>query len=156
MTLSAENIQKEWLKLLNMLFKGELVLILGGLNSWILLYLPDRQSLTIVSLTDISGLYQQLGHACPLQISSKLRLTALTLCYDESFNSQKTTMSKSGLLLQFPNKKGTCWCLCGRASSGSWLNLRVYSKIPAFRPPFRLSKSGLKDHVWTVPKVLSF
>ena len=30
-----------------------------------------------------------------------------------------------------------------------------YSKIPMLRPPLRLSKSGLKDHFWTVPKVVS-
>ena len=30
-----------------------------------------------------------------------------------------------------------------------------YSKIPILRPPLRLSKSGLKDHFWTVPKVIS-
>ena len=30
-----------------------------------------------------------------------------------------------------------------------------YSKIPILRPPLRLSKSGLKDHFWTVPKVVS-
>ena len=31
-----------------------------------------------------------------------------------------------------------------------------YSKIPILRPPLRLSKSGLKDHFWTVPKVVSW
>ena len=31
----------------------------------------------------------------------------------------------------------------------------MYSKIPILRPPLRLSKSGLKDHFWTVPKVVS-
>ena len=30
-----------------------------------------------------------------------------------------------------------------------------YSKIPILRPPLRLSKSGLKDHFWTVSKVVS-
>ena len=30
-----------------------------------------------------------------------------------------------------------------------------YSKIPILRPPLGLSKSGLKDHFWTVPKVVS-
>ena len=30
-----------------------------------------------------------------------------------------------------------------------------YSKIPIIRPPLKLSKSGLKDHFWTVPKVVS-
>ena len=30
-----------------------------------------------------------------------------------------------------------------------------YSKIPILRPPLRLSKSGLKDHFWTVLKVVS-
>ena len=37
------------------------------------------------------------------------------------------------------------------------LSLRMikYSKIPIIRPPLRLSKSGLKDHFWTVPKVVS-
>ena len=29
-----------------------------------------------------------------------------------------------------------------------------YSKIPIIRPPLRQSKSGLKDHFWTVPKVV--
>ena len=29
-----------------------------------------------------------------------------------------------------------------------------YSKIPILRPPLRLSKRGLKDHFWTVPKVV--
>ena len=29
-----------------------------------------------------------------------------------------------------------------------------YSKIPILRPPLGLSKSGLKDHFWTVPKVV--
>ena len=32
---------------------------------------------------------------------------------------------------------------------------RIYSKIPILRPPLGLSKSGLKDHFWTVPKVVS-
>ena len=32
---------------------------------------------------------------------------------------------------------------------------RKYSKIPILRPPLGLSKSGLKDHFWTVPKVVS-
>ena len=43
-----------------------------------------------------------------------------------------------------------------------WLNQRsvgivthIYSKIPILRPPLGLSKSGLKDHFWTVPKVVS-
>ena len=31
----------------------------------------------------------------------------------------------------------------------------IYSKIPILRPPLGLSKSGLKDHFWTVPKVVS-
>ena len=31
----------------------------------------------------------------------------------------------------------------------------LYSKIPILRPPLGLSKSGLKDHFWTVPKVAS-
>ena len=30
----------------------------------------------------------------------------------------------------------------------------VYSKIPILKPPLGLSKSGLKDHFWTVPKVV--
>ena len=30
-----------------------------------------------------------------------------------------------------------------------------YSKIPILRPPLGLFKSGLKDHFWTVPKVVS-
>ena len=30
-----------------------------------------------------------------------------------------------------------------------------YSKIPILRPPLGLSKSGLKDLFWTVPKVVS-
>ena len=30
-----------------------------------------------------------------------------------------------------------------------------YSKIPILRPPLRLPKSGLKDHFWTVPRVVS-
>ena len=30
----------------------------------------------------------------------------------------------------------------------------MYSKIPILRPPLKLSKSGLKDHFWTVPKVV--
>ena len=30
-----------------------------------------------------------------------------------------------------------------------------YSKIPILGPPLGLSKSGLKDHFWTVPKVVS-
>ena len=30
-----------------------------------------------------------------------------------------------------------------------------YSKISKLRPPLGLSKSGLKDHFWTVPKVVS-
>ena len=29
-----------------------------------------------------------------------------------------------------------------------------HSKIPILRPPLGLSKSGLKDHFWTVPKVV--
>ena len=32
---------------------------------------------------------------------------------------------------------------------------RKYSKIPILRPPLGLSKSGLKDHSWTFPKVVS-
>ena len=36
-------------------------------------------------------------------------------------------------------KSGVCW----------------YSKIPILRPPLGLSKSGLKDHFLTVPKVVS-
>ena len=31
----------------------------------------------------------------------------------------------------------------------------IYSKIPILRPPLGLFKSGLKDHFWTVPKVVS-
>ena len=31
----------------------------------------------------------------------------------------------------------------------------TYSKIPILRPPLGLSKSGLKDHFLTVPKVVS-
>ena len=31
----------------------------------------------------------------------------------------------------------------------------LYSKIPILRPHLGLSKSGLKDHFWTVPKVVS-
>ena len=30
-----------------------------------------------------------------------------------------------------------------------------YSKIPILRPPLGLFKSGLKDHFWTIPKVVS-
>ena len=33
---------------------------------------------------------------------------------------------------------------------GVWRGVQ-YSKIPILRPPLRLSKSGLKDHFWTVP-----
>ena len=38
-----------------------------------------------------------------------------------------------------------------------WLisKLGKYSKIPILRPHLRLSKSGLRDHFWTVPKVVS-
>ena len=31
----------------------------------------------------------------------------------------------------------------------------TYSEISILRPPLGLSKSGLKDHFWTVPKVVS-
>ena len=31
----------------------------------------------------------------------------------------------------------------------------TYRKIPILRPPLGLSKSGLKDHFWTVPNVVS-
>ena len=31
---------------------------------------------------------------------------------------------------------------------------KKYSKIPILRPPLGLSKSGLKDHFWTVAKVV--
>ena len=31
----------------------------------------------------------------------------------------------------------------------------IYSKIPILRPPLGLSKSGLKDHFWTISKVVS-
>ena len=31
----------------------------------------------------------------------------------------------------------------------------MYSKIPILRPPLELSKSGLKELFWTVPKVVS-
>ena len=31
----------------------------------------------------------------------------------------------------------------------------VYSEIPILRPPLGLSKTGLKDYLWTVPKVVS-
>ena len=31
----------------------------------------------------------------------------------------------------------------------------IYSKIPILRPPLGLSKSGLKDHFWTIRKVVS-
>ena len=31
----------------------------------------------------------------------------------------------------------------------------MYRKIPIIRPLSGLSKSGLKDHFWTVPKVVS-
>ena len=34
-------------------------------------------------------------------------------------------------------------------------NQRTYSKIPILRPPLGLSKSGLKDHFCTDPKVIS-
>ena len=36
-------------------------------------------------------------------------------------------------------------------------NVKIYwySKIPILRPPLRQSKSGLKNHFWTVPKVVS-
>ena len=34
-------------------------------------------------------------------------------------------------------------------------NQPTYSKIPILRPPLGLFKSGLKDHFWTVPKVVS-
>ena len=37
-------------------------------------------------------------------------------------------------------------------ASMGWGN--KYSKIPKLRPPLGLSKSGLKDHFWTVPKVV--
>ena len=33
--------------------------------------------------------------------------------------------------------------------------VQEYSKIPTLRPPLGLSKSGLKVHFWTVPKVVS-
>ena len=32
---------------------------------------------------------------------------------------------------------------------------QLYSEIPILRPPLGPSKSGLKDHFWTVPKVVS-
>ena len=35
------------------------------------------------------------------------------------------------------------------------VSIIIYSKIPILRPPLGLSKSGLKDHFWTVPKVVS-
>ena len=35
------------------------------------------------------------------------------------------------------------------------VSVRKYSKIPILRPPLELSKSGLKDHFWTVQKVVS-
>ena len=31
----------------------------------------------------------------------------------------------------------------------------TYNKIPILRPPLGLSKSGLKDHFWTVSMVVS-
>ena len=37
----------------------------------------------------------------------------------------------------------------------SFHELKRYSKIPLLRPPLGMSKSGLKDHFWTVPKVVS-
>ena len=36
-----------------------------------------------------------------------------------------------------------------------WRAPAIYSKIPILRPPLELSKRGLKDHFWTVPKVVS-
>ena len=36
----------------------------------------------------------------------------------------------------------------------TWIIGAWYSKIPILRPPLGLSKSGLKDHFWTVPKVV--
>ena len=47
----------------------------------------------------------------------------------------------------------TALCL----TSVIWLYIvySKYSKIPILRPPLELSKSGLKDHFWTVPKAVS-
>ena len=40
--------------------------------------------------------------------------------------------------------------------SGSPLGFEyIYSKIPILRPLLGLSKSGLKDHFWTVSEVVS-
>ena len=46
-----------------------------------------------------------------------------------------------------PSREGKSQCLS--------LTLIKYSKISILRPPLGLSKSGLKDHFWTVPKVVS-
>ena len=45
--------------------------------------------------------------------------------------------------------------LCHHIGSKYRFYVFVYSKFPILRPPLELSKSGLKDHFWTVPKVVS-
>ena len=48
-----------------------------------------------------------------------------------------------------------CCCYCNyMLFQADYFSNIIYSKIPIIRPPLRLSKSGLKDHFWTVPKVV--
>ena len=49
----------------------------------------------------------------------------------------------------------TCILKDSSEKVSSFLFCDIYSKIPLLRPPLGLSKSGLKDHFLTVPKVVS-
>ena len=44
---------------------------------------------------------------------------------------------------------------CCLTRQGKLIRKCNYSKIPILRPPLGLSKSGLKYHFWTAPRVVS-
>ena len=77
----------------------------------------------------------------------------------------RTDIDNSGGFGFFVPPVRVCWpggggggrcCSCGIEADG--LRPRrgcTFSKIPILRPPLGLSKSGLEDHFWIVPKVVS-
>ena len=58
------------------------------------------------------------------------------------------SVEENGLCLE----KTCVWAFAPRPGLPQYL--LKYSKIPILRPLLELSKSGLKDHFWTVPKVV--
>ena len=103
----------------------------------------------VFSLRSLTVAFLEL---CDFEVHCKMLLiwwfNMMVYLLTRRFVKSKACLTKPGFDLS---------CTECRSRLDGFLRIRiysVYSKIPILRPPLGLSKSGLKDHFWTVPRVV--